>query len=149
MVKLEFWLSLHERDKDILEGIRNFFGVGHIIKHHTKKIIHYRIISTKDLAKIFYHLEKYPLITKKRADYELFKEGYNLVVNKQHLTLSGLHKIVGLKASMNLGLSDHLKTAFPNVIPKVRPLVENKTITDPHWLAGFTSAEGCFFYRNR
>lgn len=52
---------------------------------------------------------------------------------------------MSLKASMNLGLSEQLKTAFPNVTPEVRPLVVNKTITDPQWLAGFTSAEGCFF----
>ena len=26
----------------------------------------------------------------------------------------------------------------------VRPLVENKTIVDPDWLAGFTSGEGCY-----
>lgn len=46
---------------------------------------------------------------------------------------------------MNLGLSDQLKTTFPDVIPKVRPLVINKTIAHPQWLAGFVSAEGCFF----
>ena len=46
---------------------------------------------------------------------------------------------------MDLGLSDHLKTAFPNVIPEVRPIVVNKIIADPQWLAGFASAEGCFF----
>jgi hypothetical protein len=40
---------------------------------------------------------------------------------------------------MNLGLSDHLKTAFPDVIPKIRPLVMNKTIADPQWLAGFVA----------
>jgi len=48
---------------------------------------------------------------------------------------------------MNLGLSDYLKTAFPDVIPKIRPLVKNKTIADPQWLAGFAAAENCF-YRN-
>lgn len=144
-VKLEFWLSLHEGDKFILESIKNYFGVGNIIKHHSKKIIHYRIASIKDMAKIFDHLDKYPLLTQKRADYLLFKEGYNLVINKQHLTISGLHRIIGLKASMNLGLSDPLKTAFPNVTPEIRPLVVNQTIADPQWLAGFASAEGCFF----
>lgn len=144
-VKLEFLLSLHEGDKFILESIKNYLGVGNIIKHHSKNIIHYRIASIKDLAKIFDHLDKYPLLTQKRADYELFKVGYNLVTNKQHLTISGLHRIVGLKASMNLGLSDLLKTAFPNVIPEIRPLVVNPTIADPQWLAGFASAEGCFF----
>jgi len=32
-----------------------------------------------------------------------------------------LHKIVALKASLNLGLSDYLKGAFPNISPVVRP----------------------------
>ena len=144
-VKLEFWLSLHEGDKVLLEQIKNYFGVGNITKHYSNKILNYRISSTKDLAKIIDHLDQYPLITQKLADYELFKEGYNLVINKQHLTLSGLHEIVALKASINRGLSDHLQTAFPDVIPKIRPLVVNKTIADPQWLAGFSSAEGCFF----
>lgn len=147
------------------------FAEGNIFNDSSKKIIHYRVTSIKDLAKIIDHLDKYPLITQKQADYKLFKLGYNMMVNKEHLTLIGVlrpQKIVGLKASMNLGLSDQLKTAFPNVIPENRPLVQNQTITDPNWLAGFAKffyyfsyfpfqennkitkkikAEGCFFYR--
>ena len=146
-VKLEFWLSLHEADIVLLQNIQKYLGVGNIFKDKSNKIYHYRIASTKDLIKIFDHLDQYPLITQKLADYKLFKQGYNLVINKEHLTLSGLYKIVALKASMNLGLSDHLKTAFPNVIPEARPLVVNKIIADPQWLAGFASAEGCFFFR--
>ena len=45
---------------------------------------------------------------------------------------------------MNLGLSDKLKLAFPDLVPVGRPLVENPKILDPKWLAGFTSGEGCF-----
>jgi len=89
-VKLEFWLSLHERDKVLLEQIQNYFGVGNITKHYSNKILSYRISSTKDLAKIIDHLDQYPLITQKLADYELFKEGYNLVINKNNLELSNL-----------------------------------------------------------
>jgi len=43
-----------------------------------------------------------------------------------------LHELVSLKASMNLGLSEQFffkkKMAFPSVVPKVRPLVVDKTI---------------------
>lgn len=46
---------------------------------------------------------------------------------------------------MNLGLSDHLKESFPNIVPAIRPLVVNQLIANPQWLAGFASAEGCFF----
>lgn len=52
-------------------------------------------------------------------------------------------KIVSIKASMNKGLSDELKAAFPNIIPVERPKVVYQGIKDPSWLAGFVSAEGC------
>lgn len=64
--------------------------------------------------------------------------------NKEHLTLEGLLGIVALKASMNLGLSDKLILAFPDVVPMKRPEVELPLTIDPNWLAGFTSAEGSF-----
>ena len=37
-----------------------------------------------------------------------------------------------------------LKLAFPDVVPVERPNVELAQTIDPNWLAGFTSAEGCF-----
>ena len=54
------------------------------------------------------------------------------MLNKEHLTIQGLHKIVTIKASMNLGLSADLKSAFPDIVPVVRPLVETKTIDNPY-----------------
>ena len=36
-----------------------------------------------------------------------------LIERGEHLTLEGLRLIVALKASMNQGLSDELKLAFP------------------------------------
>ena len=38
----------------------------------------------------------------------------------------------------------HLKVTFTQTLPVNRPLVKNKKIQDPHWVAGFTSAEGSF-----
>jgi len=45
---------------------------------------------------------------------------------------------------MNLGLSDELKVAFPDVISIKRPLVKNQPLPDPQWISGFTCGEGCF-----
>ncbi len=67
--------------------------------------------------------------------------------NKEHLTLEGLQKILVVKGSLNLGLSDQIKTNFPKIIPIERPLVEDQKIIDPNWLAGFSSGEGCFHVR--
>ena len=62
-----------------------------------------------------------------------------------HLTKEGFRQIVAIKAAMNRGLSDVLKEAFPYVVPITRlKSSTNKKIYSAYWLAGFTSAEGCF-----
>lgn len=142
-VKPEFEILLNIRDKALLEAIQNYFQVGNIFLN-SKGGVSYRVQSLKDLAKIVAHLEQYPLKTKKLADFILFKEILNLILNKEHLTISGLHKIVAIKASMNLGLSDKLQAAFQDITPIARPVINNMTI-EPEWLAGFASAEACFF----
>ncbi|GAA5133805.1 hypothetical protein GCM10023339_69910 [Alloalcanivorax gelatiniphagus] len=68
-----------------------------------------------------------------------------MMQRKEHITTEGLLTILSLRASLNLGLSESLKTAFPDIIPVIRPKVDNLAIPDGEWLAGFTSGEGCFF----
>lgn len=51
---------------------------------------------------------------------------------------------MGIKASINKGLSKELVTHFPNTIPVERPVVVLPKIIDPNWFAGFTSGDGCF-----
>lgn len=56
-------------------------------------------------------------------------------------------KIVEIKASMNRGLlPDNLKSSFTNIVPVPRPIVKSQ-ISDPQWVAGFTSGEGCFMIK--
>ena len=50
----------------------------------------------------------------------------------------------GRRSSLNRGLSDELKEAYPEIKPINRPVVGGGKIQDPYWLAGFTSAEGSF-----
>lgn len=57
----------------------------------------------------------YPLITQKLADYLLFKKAYELILNKQHLTIEGLKTLVAIKALVNKGLPEQLKLAFPKL----------------------------------
>jgi hypothetical protein len=129
-----------------LENIQNYFQVGNLFISSNKDKIIFKIQSIKDLKIIIDHLDLYPLKTQKFSDYMLFKEAYNLILNKEHLTFSGLLKIVAIKASMNLGLSHTLQTTFQNIIPVKRPeiILKNNKL-EPEWISGFTSAEGCFF----
>ena len=114
-----------------MEQIQNYFSVGKIYKHGAHSL-QLRVSSIKDLTVVIYHLNKFPLLTQKRADYELFVQAFNLMSNKEHTTTEGLRKILAIKTSMNLGLSSDLKAAFPDITPMDRPLVKSQTIEDPN-----------------
>ena len=139
-----FHLVLHKKDIAVLEKIKKILGVGKISPQCPNKL-QFQVQSQKDLGSIIKFFKKYKLHTQKHTDFQFLDEIYILMLNKEHLTKDGLTKIVAIKASMNRGLSEELKLAFPDVVPVVRPIVENHKISDPNWLAGFTSAEGCFF----
>jgi hypothetical protein len=116
-------ICLHEKDRALLEMIRAYFGgIGNITKQGN--FIHYQVFSQKDISIIIAHFDKYSLITNKLADYTLFKQAFELIKNKEHLTPEGFHKILAIKASINNGLSGSLKEAFPNIIPVQRPIVK-------------------------
>jgi LAGLIDADG endonuclease len=141
-----FQIKLHIKDKDLLLQIRSFFGgVGTIISNINYNFVVYKIYSLDGIIKVIIpHFEKYPLITQKQSDFILFKNIVELVNKGEHLNKEGLIKIVNLKASLNKGLSDKLKTYFPNIIKIERLKVNIPLIIDPCWIAGFFSAEGCF-----
>lgn len=99
----------------------------------------------KDLAVIINYFDKYPLITKKWADYLLFKQAVEFIhAAKKHLSPEGFKELLAIKASLNKGLSDKLQKAYPDIVPFPRPRVNCQVISDPYWLAGFVNAEGCF-----
>lgn len=130
VVEAYFSISLHKKDLAILQEIQSYFGVGNIRKD-VKDLVKFRVESTKDIINVIIpHFEKYPLVTQKLADYLLFKDVVNMMMNKEHLTKKGLDKIVSIKAAINLGLPTELQLYFPDIIPTFRPLVENKTA--PH-----------------
>jgi len=117
-VKPIFKISLHNKDRRILEALQRTWGVGKIYKDGNDTST-YRVSSLKNLRIIINHFDKYPLITQKLADYLLFKQSVDLIEKKQHLTMEGLTKLVSIKASLNLGLSEKLQESFPNIVPSV------------------------------
>ncbi len=133
-----FQITLHKKDKELLEQLqRDFGGVGYITKHRSESV-HYRVQSLKDFLVILNHFDKYPLITLKWVNYQLFKSAILLIINKEHLAEEGLRKIVSIKASLNWGISDELKVAFTDIIPGYKPVMEIPKIPSPEWIAGFT-----------
>lgn len=146
-------MSMLKKDRSTLEQLINYFGVGGRIRELDKNNLRFYIESLQDLTAVISHFDTYPLFTKKHEDYLLFKHAFDIVKNKNHLTMEGLRQVVGIKASLrNKGLSDNLMEAFPGIIPSIVPVTNStsglagidKSIIYP-WLAGFTSGDGCFY----
>jgi len=76
----------------------------------------------------------------------LFKKALDIIILKEHLSQQGLLKLVGIKASLNLGLAANLKEAYPNwkELQVNRPDYVFNGIPDPDWMAGFASGDSSF-----
>ena len=147
-VQSKFQIGLHLKDLHLIRQIQQYLdSIGSIHLDHTRNRVIYSIDSNKDLQKLIIHIEKYPLLTPKAADFLLFKQVVELMSNKAHFTIEGLNQIVNIKASMNLGLSDKLKSEFAGYTPVERPVINNDNIPDPAWISGFVSGEGNFDVR--
>jgi len=93
-----------------LELIKSKLGNIGSIDRERKDSFQFRVSSLKDLTNVIIpHFERYPLITQKWADFELFKKIVDLMSRKEHLSIEGLQKIVAYRAFLNLGFSDKLK----------------------------------------
>ena len=146
-IRLVFDIHLHSKDIEILHLIQRFFGVGNVYTYQDKA--QYQVQKSSDLVFIIEHFTKYPLRTKKYADFILFTKAFYIVNNKEHLSKAGLVQLVNIRGSLNQGLSERLKVAFPKNVPVPRPQVpktnlDSNTPGIKHWLAGFVSGEGCF-----
>ena len=98
-----------------------------------------------ELEIIIKHFDRYPLLSKKYADFVLFKSVFNLVKDRDYSD-ENILKVAAIKASINKGLSGQLKKEFSDLVPALRPQANDNLIPDPFWLTGFIEGEGCFFF---
>jgi len=145
VIKPIFNITLHEKDLDLLLKIQYFFcGIGSILRNKNYFQYSYSVASIKDFNEtIIPHFTKYPLISKKRIDYELFKQAIDLINLKEHKV--DIIKFINIRASINKGLTPILKSSFDNIIPVKKPDVNIIYDINPNWLAGFIEGEGCFY----
>lgn len=70
-----FQIALHKKDLELLKQIQAFFGGIGTIANSSNDLCAFRVTTPKQISdKIIPHFDKYILITKKQADYLLFKE---------------------------------------------------------------------------
>jgi hypothetical protein len=141
-----FSICLHKKDTIPLRGIQSFFlGVGTISYNNSNNKVQFTVNNQKELIEVIIpHFLKYPLLTQKQADFIQFKSIVELMINKEHLVKEGFNMVLSLKAAMNTGLSEEIKTNFLYIKSEPRNLIVTKKIPDPNWISGFSCAESCF-----
>jgi hypothetical protein len=101
------------------------------VRQNSSNTVIFRVDNIQELQVIIDHFNKYPLIGVKVSDFLFFKQCYELIKQKQHLTPEGFEKILALKCNINKGLNESLMTAFPNIVPIDRPKYNFIGIPDP------------------
>ena len=97
-INLVFKIKLHSRDIELIKMIRNTLGQIGNITIRKDGYVEFIVSYIKDIEILIKHFESYPLLTQKWSDYQLFKQTFILIKNKEHLNMEGLKKIVSLKS---------------------------------------------------
>jgi LAGLIDADG endonuclease len=99
----EFTVVQHERDTQVLHGLKAFFGCGVVRTNHGNRMA-YRVRSVDHLLqRIVPFFDKHPLKTKKHVDFLKFRDVLLIMKSGQHLTTEGIEKIRRIQAVMNRG----------------------------------------------
>ena len=129
-----------------MNKVKNTLGIGNLYFNKYDNTYKFKISNITDIHKIIIpFFIKYPLMTRKGADFQIFEKIIDIMLNKGHLTSDGFQEIVNLKSSLNLGLNDKLKASFPEY--KVSPKLPVSIVNIPNifWLIGFFEGEACFY----
>ena len=99
----EFTVVQHERDAQVLHGLKAFFGCGVVRVNHGDRLA-YRVRSLEHLReRIVPFFLSHPLKTKKNVDFLKFRDVLLLMERGEHLTPQGIEKIRRITAVMNRG----------------------------------------------
>jgi len=109
-ISCRFQLLLRVDDKPLVEEIKQRLGnIGSIILRKDKRENHspgarLQVDSCADVVHVLIPLfDRYRLRSKKRRDYELWKQAALLIASDQHLTPEGRAEVLRLKAEMEAG----------------------------------------------
>jgi hypothetical protein len=120
-VRPSFSLSLNERDHDLLEDLRAFFGCGWIRRSAADRTFKYEARSTKELMEhIVPHFERYPLRGSKAGSFSGFSCVCRMIEQGDHLSRVGLRDIIAIAYEINLGKRRHSQTDLLRALDEVK-----------------------------
>jgi hypothetical protein len=107
-VEPKFYVKLIERDREVLERLKQYFGCGEIYLQKDSRPNHqncyrYEVFNRNDLiTKIIPFFKEHQLqFPSKRNDFETFCEMMEMIHRKEHLLETGLDQLFKLKQRMH------------------------------------------------
>ena len=120
-VRPSFALSLNERDRELLEDLKAFFGCGWIRESRGDRTFKYEARSTSELLDhVVPHFERYPLHGNKAMSFEAFAVVCRMIGQGDHLMRDGLRQIVAIAYEMNLGKRRYKQTQLLRMLDQVK-----------------------------
>ena len=97
----EFTVVQHERDTQVLHGLKAYFGCGVVRRNHGDRMA-YRVRAQDHLlTRIIPFFEQHPLKTRKHVDFLKFRDVLLLMEKGSHLTATGIDEIRAIATQMN------------------------------------------------
>lgn len=101
--KVALSFNISQRDVTILQKIQQHLGCG-TIRFRRDGVAYYEVRDQRGLRDtIIPFFQKYPLLTKKRDDFETFCAIAHIVFAKRHLTSLGMKELLARRSTMNGG----------------------------------------------
>ena len=107
-VQMHFHIKMQEKDKSLLEKLRNTIGCGAVYFQKEQRINHtqcyrYTVSAQRDILNIIIpFFKQYPLQSaSKRKNFKIFCRIACLIQVRAHLTEKGIKRIQALKSQMN------------------------------------------------
>jgi len=127
----EFTVVQHERDVQLLHGLKAFFGCGVVRRNHGERMA-YRVRGLEQLStQIVPFFLKHPLKSAKRQDFDKFRRVVLMIERGEHLTAEGLAHIRATANQMNRGRSR--ESPAPSETAEEQPSeIPCRVSSDPH-----------------
>jgi hypothetical protein len=131
----------------LLYYIKSMLKVGEV-RVSTKNMAEFRIRNRKLLLQYIIPLfDKYPLLTSKYFDYDVFKQALFVAMDSSLSTEQKHKRLTELKNKIRP--YDYISPAWSIINYRVTSLVEAQKVMTKSWFIGFTEAEGSFYLFNK